>query len=155
LINLKEIIKIRNLKKSDFEKYKNLREKGLKDYQILSKEKLKLSSKQIKEEFNKILLNKKRICFVIEEEKEIRAYITGTVMKTPSKIITYIDDIFVEKNSRKKGFGKRLMNEFLKWSKSKKAKSIRLGVRTNNKKAIQLYKKIGFQTHYYEMEKNI
>ena len=146
---------IKKVKKEDFDQYKALRKEGLEDYQKLAEEKLKISSKQIKDEFEGIFSNKKRIMFVIEENKEIKAYIIGSLLKNSYQCSTYIDDIFVKKNARKQGFGKLLMNEFTKWSKSKKATKIRLGVRMNNKKAINLYKKIGFGIKHYEMEKAI
>lgn len=148
-------MRIRKAKKEDFDQYKVLRKKGLEDYQRLADEKLKISSKRIKEELEEIFSNKKRIIFVIEENKEIKAYIIGTLIKNVYQCVTYIDDIFVRKDARKKGFGKLLIDEFTKWSKSKKATRVRLGVRVNNKKAIDLYKKIGFEIKHYEMEKEI
>ena len=146
---------IRKLKKEDFDQYQVLRKESLGDYRKLAEEKLKISSKQIKDEFEGILSNKKRIMFVIEENKEIKAYIIGSLLKNSYQCSTYIDDIFVKKDARKKGFRKLPMNEFIKWSKSKEATKIRLGVRVNNKKAISLYKKIGFKIKHYEMEKAI
>jgi ribosomal protein S18 acetylase RimI-like enzyme len=146
---------IRTIKKSDFNQYSLLRLEGLKDYQKLTDEKLKLSSKQIKKEFDDFFPSNKRVMFVVEEDREIKAFIIGTLIENSYQCITYIDDIFVRENSRKNGFGKRLMNEFEKWSKSKKATRIRLGVRINNKKAIKLYNKIGYQIKHYEMEKKL
>jgi len=144
---------IRKVKKEDFDQYKVLRREGLEDYQKVAEEKLKISSKQIKDEFKEIFSNKGRIMFVVEENKNIKAYIIGSLLKNSYQCSTYIDDIFVKKDARRKGFGKLLMNEFTKWSKSKKATKIRLSVRVNNKKAISLYKKIGFGIKHYEMEK--
>ena len=146
---------IRKVKKEDFNQYKVLRKDGLEDYQRFADDKLKISSKQIKDEFEEIFSNKKRILFVIEENKEIKAYVIGSLLKNTYQCSTYIDDIFVRKDAREKGFGKLLMNEFTKWSKSKKATKIRLGVKINNKKAISLYKKFGFDIKHYEMEKDI
>jgi|WetSurMetagenome_2_1015567.scaffolds.fasta_scaffold47883_4 ribosomal protein S18 acetylase RimI-like enzyme len=148
-------MKIREIEKSDFNQYSKLRLEGLKDYQKLTKEKLKLSSQQIKKEFNNFFSDNKRFTFVIEEDKEIKAFIIGTIIKNSYQFITYIDDIFVKKDSRRKGFGKMLMNKFEKWSKSKGANGIRLGVRVNNKSAINLYKKIGYQIRHYEIEKEL
>ena len=41
------------------------------------------------------------------------------------------------------------------WAETKGATKIRLGVRTNNKKAIKFYKCVGFEVAHYEMEKLI
>ena len=89
------------------------------------------------------------------EDGEIKAYIIGSLLKNPYQCVGYVDDIFVRKSARKRGFGKILMKEFIKWAKSKKATKVRLGVRKNNKKAIRLYKKLGFEVKHYEMEKGI
>lgn len=57
---------------------------------------------------------------VIEEDKEIKAYIIGTLVKNAYQDSVYLEDIFVKKDVRKRGFGKILINEIIKWSKSKK-----------------------------------
>lgn len=145
-------MKIRKATKKDLKDYRRMRKEGLIDYQRLTKDKLSLSEKQIEKEFEDIFSNKNRIMFVAEDKEGIKAYIFGMLMKNSS---AYIDDIFVEKSSRKKGIGKKLMSKFKKWSKFKKAKKIRLGVRANNQKAINLYKKIGFEIKYYEMEQEL
>ena len=59
-------IVIRKVKKEDFDQYEVLRKEGLEGYQKLTEEKLKILSKQIKEEFEGIFSNKNRIMFVIE-----------------------------------------------------------------------------------------
>lgn len=133
---------IRKVKKEDFDQYQILRKEGLEDYQKLAEETLRISSKQIKEEFEGIFSNRKRIMFVIEEDKKIKAYVISSLLKNSYQCSTYIDDLFVRKDARKKGFGKLLMNEFTKWSKSKKATKIRLGVRMNNKKRLVYTKRL-------------
>lgn len=148
-------MKIRKVTKEDFRRYSALRKEGLEDYSKFAKEKLRITSKQIKEEFNGIFSNKRRVLFVFEENKEIKAYIMGTLIKNVYQCAGYIDDIFVGKDSRKKGFGRLLMKAFVDWAKSKKATKMRLGVRINNKKAISLYKKLGFKIKHYEMEKEL
>tara|TARA_Y100000310_G_scaffold344156_1_gene455418 strand:+ start:1434 stop:1892 length:459 start_codon:yes stop_codon:yes gene_type:complete len=144
---------VRKMKRGDFDQYKILRKAGLEDHQKLTGEKFKISSKQIKKEFEGILDGKKRIILVVEKSRKIQGYIIGTLMKNAYQCIAYIDDLFVAKDSRKMGLGKNLVNKFSKWSKVKKATIIRLGVKINNKKAVNLYKKLGFKIKYYEMEK--
>ena len=95
-------MKIRNVKEEDFGQYKNLRILSLEDYQKLTKDELKLSFSQIKNEFKDILANKKRIMFVLEDIKEIKAHLIGTLIKNSYQNKTYIDDIFVKKEDRKK-----------------------------------------------------
>ena len=93
--------------------------------------------------------------FIIEEDKNIKGFVIGTLIKNNYQYSTYLDEIYVDRNSRRKGFSKLLLNEFAKWSKLKKAKIMRLGVNVNNKKAMKLYNKIGFEIKHYEMEKRL
>lgn len=89
-----------------------MRKDGLKDYQKLSDESLKISLKQIKEEFNGLFSNSKRIMFIVEEDKQIKAYIIGTLINNAYQRITYTDDLFVRKDTRGRGFAKELMKIF-------------------------------------------
>ena len=148
-------MKIRKADKKDFEDYKILRKESLEYYKKISDEKLRFSDKQIKNEFREILSNPKRVLFIIEEDKNIKGFVIGTLIKNNYQYSTYLDEIYVDRNSRRKGFSKLLLNEFAKWSKLKKAKIMRLGVNVNNKKAMKLYNKIGFQIKHFEMEKRV
>ncbi len=146
---------VRQIRQEDFEQYILLRRKGLKDYQRLTTEKLKLSPKQIKEEFQSVISDKKRTILVVEEAEGIKAYLMGRLIKNACQRMGHIDDIFVKKNARKRGFGKLLIEEFINWLNSQKVSKISLSVRTNNKVAIQLYKKAGFSVTHYEMGKSL
>jgi len=148
-------MKIRKANKKDFEDYKILRKESLEYYKKISDQKLRFSDKQIKSEFKAILSNPKRVLFIIEEDKNIKGFVIGTLIKNNYQYSTYLDEIYVDRNSRRKGFSKLLLNEFAKWSKLKKAKIMRLGVNVNNKKAMKLYNKIGFEIKHYEMEKRL
>jgi|SRR3989344_642105 len=148
-------MKIRKADKKDFEDYKILRKESLEYYKKISDEKLRFSDKQIKNEFREILSNPKRVLLIIEEDKTIKGFIIGTLIKNNYQCNSYLDEIYVDKNFRRKGLSKLLLNEFAKWSKLKKAKIMRLGVNVNNKKAMKLYNKIGFEIKHYEMKKRL
>lgn len=76
-------------------------------------------------------------------------------LKLKSKIIGYISfnvvlenmdihSIVIDKNYQKKGYGTYLLNFALKYAKDNDVNNIFLEVRKSNTKAINLYKKIGF-----------
>ncbi len=148
-------MKIRKATLKDFENYKISRKESLEYYKEISNEKLKFSDKQIKKEFRDILSNTKRVLLIIEGDKKVAGFIIGTLNKNSYQCIAYLDEIYVDKNFRRKGFSRLLLNEFTKWSRSKNAKIIRIGVSVNNKKAIRLYEKIGFKIKHFEMEKEL
>jgi ribosomal protein S18 acetylase RimI-like enzyme len=57
----------------------------------------------------------------------------------------YISDLAVDKKSRKKGIGKELTKEILKWFKSKNLTIVRLKAHTKNTIAIKAYQHMGFK----------
>lgn len=61
----------------------------------------------------------------------------------------YLSSVFIEPNFQKKGIASQLLNSILGYSK-KHVEQILLTVADNNKPAIQLYKKFGFETYGIE-----
>ena len=64
----------------------------------------------------------------------------------------YIGEIWVEEKFRRKGVGKKLMEKMLEWFKERGIKWVRADVLSNNKEAIEFYKKLGFREFNKEME---
>lgn len=147
---------VRRARKTDFNNYYKLGIEGLKYNSKLTDEKLKITLKTVKKEFENTIKSRRRLMLFAIEDGKIIGYIIGTMLKNAfEKKSSYLDDIFIKEGYRRKGYGTQLMNEFIKLMKNKKVKKIRLGVRTNNEKAINLYKKLGFAVKNYEMEKLI
>lgn len=141
---------IRKVNIKDMSQFLILREQNLIEFGYKKVLKLKL-----KKEFLDGIKSKNTIILVAEENKILKGYISITLIKNIWQRLCYIDDIFVKKDSRRKGIGLSLLKELIKIMKSRKIKKFKLGVETKNEKAIQLYKKIGFKTTHYEMEMKI
>ena len=147
-------MKIKKTKKEDLKDYIKLKKESLEDYSKLIGKKINPQPKKIKKEFNDFTSSKNKFILIISD-KEIMGYIIGVLEKNIYQKYGYIDDIFIKKGFRKKGYAKLLLKEFTKIMKSKGAKNIRLGVRKNNRKAVNFYKKNNFKMIHYEMEKEI
>jgi len=147
-------MEIRKIKKEDFEGYLRLKKESLKDYSKLTGEKIKFSIDKIRKEFDDFISKKNKFAIIIRD-KEVIGYITGMFVKNIYNRYGYIDDLFISKNFRKKEYAKSLLKEFTKIMKLKGVENIRLGVRINNRKAINFYKKNDFKTIHYEMEKKL
>ena len=147
-------MEIRKAKKEDLKDYLKLKKESLEDYSKLVNKEIKASVKKIKKEFNDFISSKNKFILIISD-KEIIGYITSTLKKNIYQKYGYIDDIFIRKGFRKKGYAKLLLKELTKIMKSKGVKNIRLGVRKNNRKAVHFYKKNNFKMIHYEMEKKI
>jgi ribosomal protein S18 acetylase RimI-like enzyme len=57
-------------------------------------------------------------------------------------------DIVIDKQFRNQGFGQTLIENILRWGKSKGAETGYLQVLTDNASAIRLYEKVGFKEAY-------
>ncbi len=66
---------------------------------------------------------------------------------------TYIFLIYVKSEHRKKGLGKKLINMAENWAKERGDRQIGLQVFINNKSAINLYEKLGYETESLSMIK--
>jgi len=149
-------MKIRKATQKDFEQYLNLRKEDIAEYSRIIHEKIKVApDAQIKKEFDGISKSKDHLILVAEKEGELLGYISGSIIKNIWQHSGYIDDVFVLKKSKRKGIGTHLIKAFIKFLRTKNIKKCRLGVNTKNKKAIKLYKKLGFRTFSHEMDLNI
>ena len=145
-------IKIRKARKDDFEGYLILRKQTFREYKLKER---KGEGKKIKDEFNNILKSPKSLLIVVESRDELVGYFIATFLSNVWNKSTYLDDISVKKEFRRKGIAYKLMRELFKQAKQKRCDNIRLGVLTGNKKALSLYKKFGFKIKHYDMEKKL
>ncbi len=90
----------------------------------------------------------------IMHENKIIANILLYVTKESDKSIGWVEDMFVSKAWRNKGIGSFILVEGLKYFKSKGVDESRLEVWSANKRAMNLYHKIGYR-FYQETELSI
>lgn len=80
------------------------------------------------------------VCQVLEQADTIFGY--GIMMMSPEE--AHILTIGIATNWQKKGWGKKLLQQFIQYAKAENAKSIFLDVRESNHGATRLYKLMGF-----------
>ena len=111
-----------------------------------------------KKYFKKKILDPNNICLVAELNDEIVGYLAGEVLETESwrpVKRTELQNMFVKSQFRSKGVGKLLVGEFLKWSKSKGAQRALVVAYSTNDRAIEFYKRNGFEPESLSLEVNI
>ncbi|MBS3072973.1 GNAT family N-acetyltransferase [Candidatus Pacearchaeota archaeon] len=145
-------MKIRKAKKDDLKEYLKIKRESLKEYSKITWCKITLTNNQIKKELVDSISSPKRFLLFIEDDKII-GYMICSIILSEHQNYGYIDDIFVYKKFRGNGLGKMLINEFIKILRKKNIKKLRLGVNIRNKKAIKMYKELGFEVKHYEMDK--
>ncbi len=60
----------------------------------------------------------------------------------------YLDEIYIEEETRRLGIGKKLLDFVTEWVKEKKVENLRLNVFLWNENAIDFYKKEGFEGYF-------
>jgi ribosomal-protein-alanine N-acetyltransferase len=92
----------------------------------------------------------RRVALVVEQGSVVQAFLVASVLDGEREI----ENIVVADAERRQGFGKQLLDEFLRLSQREAAKMIFLEVRESNLAARKLYEKCGFvengrRTRYY------
>lgn len=147
-------MKIKKSKKEDFHHYLPLKKESIKEYSKLIKEKLNTSDINTKREFD-LIFRSKELLLLAEKNNKAIGYLNGAIIEIDNKKTGYIDDIFVLKEFRGGNVGKLLIEEFIRILKNKKIGACRLEVNLKNKKALELYKKLGFKVTEYVMDKKL
>ena len=101
------------------------------------------------EEAEKIFSNKNCYFLVAEtNDNEIIGY--GYIDKSKSRIV--IEELYVKKEYRREGVGKRILNELENYLKKNKLRAM-VEVFPWNKKAIRFYNENGYRTKFIILEK--
>lgn len=97
--------------------------------------------------------------FVMEDKGVLVSYIWAEVQYleylNPKKKVGYINELFVEKKFRKRGISRRLVEKCLEWFKKQKIGFVSLSVFAQNKDAVEVYKRFGFEPFSIYMRKKI
>jgi ribosomal protein S18 acetylase RimI-like enzyme len=107
-----------------------------------------------REYFKDILKSDGTHLFLAElDDKQIAGMLTIGAYSTPTGIKVWIEDVVVNEPYRGKGIGKELMLFAISYSKSLRAKDVRLTSRPARIAANELYSKLGFrryETNFYK-----
>lgn len=133
--------------------YIKMRKESMEFLSKLAKEKISLPEKELKKEFDEQIKRKDIFIFYLIEEEKVIGYLN--ILWISKNKYSYLNDITIKEKFRGKGYGKKLMDKFIEFSKRKKAKKLGLGVRAQNKQAIKMYEKYGFKTVGLNMEKKM
>ncbi len=67
----------------------------------------------------------------------------------------FIYELVVLPEYRNKGYGKKIMEEAIKWAKTRKLSSIELNALSNNYNALAFYDRMGFEEYQVKLRKEI
>lgn len=90
---------------------------------------------------------------------EIVGFVTGEVFDAPKhkriRVDSELMSLYVAKEHRNKKIGALLVEEFVKWAKSKNADQVKIEPYYNNEKAIKFYKREGFDDYVVMLRKKL
>lgn len=138
-------IQIRKYKKSDLQlanKYLTNLIKEEKQYDDNINEKCTINS------YYETCMDENHQIFFAEANGITVGYLYGFIQNNGNTVkekVSEINAIYIEKQYRNIGIGKKLIEEFLKWSKEKDVKITEISVFDKNTKALNLYKKTKFK----------
>jgi len=126
----------------DFAKFLPLKESFVEEYRISKK-----SEEFIKKEFENFL---NKIFLLAIEDGEILGYLFGEIEESSYEKFGYLSEIFVKKETRRKGIATALKDRFIKILKEKGIEFCRVEVNPSNL-AEQVYKSWGFNVDKHRM----
>ncbi len=88
---------------------------------------------------------------ILKHNEEIKGYCISTINNKNGEI----DSIYLEKELQGSGFGKKIVNQHIKWLKENNCKKIRVAVSYGHNAVIEFYHKLGFYERmiYLELKK--
>ena len=112
------------------------------------------TDEELKNDLINVLRNPEKIVLVIEVENAIIGYVEFKYSTKATKSI-WIDEIFVDNDYKRKGYGRMLIEEVSKFAKKNNCKRIELNCWSFNENALKFYKNIGFIQQRIVFEKPV
>ena len=115
---------------------------------------VKKTKEELKNDLINTLKSTEEIILVIEINNIIIGYVKFKYNTKATKFI-WIDEIVIDNDYKKKGYGKTLITEVTKFAKENNCKRIELNCWSFNEDALRFYEKIGFVQQRIIFEKEV
>jgi len=116
-------------------------------------------SKEGEEFYRERITDSKGCAYVLSEDSKIIGYLVASLSEDEFyrniNNFAELDDMFILKEYRNKGYGSLLYTKFIEWCKSKDVKRLKVLVTAKNKQAIQFYKRKGFEDYNVTLEMDL
>jgi ribosomal protein S18 acetylase RimI-like enzyme len=145
------MIKLRNAKPEDIEKICEFKRKGV----SLNFPSCPFNENMFRRNMLRHMEYDPNYVKVAELEGEVAGYIWFRMVNSTVGVFGRIEHIFVDEKFRHHGLGKKLMSVAEAYLRDNGVKKIKLTVTMNNDEALSLYKKIGYKTNRFVMEKDL
>ncbi len=98
-----------------------------------------------------------KLCLVAETDGQAVGFLVGSIERRSGVFMEreygHISDVYVQEPFRRRGVGKTLVDEALRWLEAKRVGRVRLQTDARNTLGFEFWKKLGFQTTVFTMDK--
>jgi len=98
------------------------------------------------------------LAVMAKDGAEVVGYAVGRITMLPPffehRTRGYIHDVFVKPQFRRRGVGRRLVDEILRWLRQRGVNLVELTVAANND-AVPFWERLGFRVYMYQMKKEL
>ena len=115
---------------------------------------IKKTNEELKKDLINVLKSSDEIILVIEINDIIIGYVKFKYNTKATKSI-WIDEIIIDNNYKKKGYGKILITEVTKFAEKNNCKRIELNCWSFNEDAFKFYEKLGFVSQRVVLEQKL
>lgn len=99
------------------------------------------------------------LAVVAKEDSAIVGYAVGRITTLPTffehRFRGYIHDVFIREGFRRRGIGRRLVEEILGWFRNRGVTLVELTVAANNHDAIPFWERLGFSVYMHQMKREL
>lgn len=103
------------------------------------------------------LTNRNKLCLVAEIGRRPVGFLLASIELRPPVLMErrygHISDAYVQESERGKGVGKALVAETLRWFDEKRVMRVRLQTDARNTLGFEFWKRLGFETTVFTMDK--
>ncbi len=97
------------------------------------------------------------LALVARDNGDVIGYAVGRISTLPPffehRYRGYIHDVFTRARFRRRGIGRRLVEELLNWFRDRGVIVVELTVAANNPDALPFWRRLGFQTYMHQMKR--
>ena len=108
--------------------------------------------------FKRLISKANNLCLVVEVDGEIVGYLVGYTKRVESwrpVKRTELESMYIKEKFRSRGVGKKLVEEFMRWSREKGAKRVLVTAFVENKGAVKFYEREGFTPLNVSLEADV
>lgn len=106
-----------------------------------------MAERNVRRNLKATLSESRSFCLVVEADDAVVGFVTVGIIEHPVSpgIHAEIEELKIDRSHRRRGFGRELATEALRWIDNAGVQMIRIHVENGNVAAVRLFKKVGFE----------